>query len=36
MCSEARGLSTWPRRAARWIVLASAVLLAVGAAIGQG
>lgn len=31
MCSEARGLSGWPRRAARWIVLAAAVTLALAA-----
>ncbi len=28
MCNEARGLSGWPRKAARWLVLAAAVTLA--------
>jgi squalene-hopene/tetraprenyl-beta-curcumene cyclase len=28
MCSEARGLSGWPRKAARWVVLATAAALA--------
>lgn len=31
MCSEARGLSGWPRKAARWVVFAAAVALAVAA-----
>lgn len=35
MCSEARGLSGWPRQAARWVMLAAALALAAAAAVGQ-
>jgi squalene-hopene/tetraprenyl-beta-curcumene cyclase len=31
MCSEARGLSGWPRKAGRWVVLAAAIALAAAA-----
>jgi hypothetical protein len=31
LCNEARGLSGWPRKAARWAVLAAAVTLALAA-----
>lgn len=31
MCNEARGVSGWPRKAARWAVLATAVTLALAA-----
>jgi squalene-hopene/tetraprenyl-beta-curcumene cyclase len=36
MCSEARGLSGWPRKAARWVVLVAAVLLALAVVIASG
>ena len=37
MCSEARGLSGWPRTAARWAVLIAATLVAlVALAFGPG
>lgn len=37
MCNEARGLSGWPRIAARWVMLAAAAGLAIAAAFsGQG
>lgn len=35
MCSEARGLSGWPRKAARWVVLATATLLALAAVLAS-
>jgi squalene-hopene/tetraprenyl-beta-curcumene cyclase len=31
MCSEARGLSGWPRKASRWLALAAAITLALAA-----
>ena len=31
MCNEARGLLGWPRKAARWVILAAAVTLALAA-----
>lgn len=31
MCSEAHGLSGWPRKAARWVTFVAAALLALGA-----
>jgi hypothetical protein len=31
MCNEARGLSGWPRKAARWLALIAAAALALGA-----
>ena len=35
MCSEARGLSGWPRKAARWVALVAALALAAGALAGS-
>ena len=35
MCSEARGLKSWPRTAARWLVLLAAVTLALTALIAS-
>ena len=35
MCSEARGLPGWPRKAARWLALIAAAALALGALAGS-